>query len=331
MPINDLKDRVSAVHVTTKKAAMEKLPESQLNSTLVPKLSAAFDSIATTMAIDSIESQAAGEGIVQEIALEDVAKAIQSKDPEYIVGLLAMLGLLPLSDEPALKFAAYVKNLQDPDVELEAKIDGWFMTDSEEKLSENLQELIAVAQEKDREEDEDFMKDLQDVQMLLITMPNGGLTHNSSRDEVRTTVTNAARGAMKNNPKVTFSQSRLDEATDMIMAVLDKNPGLVVTGAQVQQDGEINFVFAKNAVVMGLKMMPDAAFEPMKLRGEAATVSPALKVFTEKPGDITNNMLKGAVVKEAVGRNASVVPAQDESSTMSSPFSMSPFNTGCKR
>ncbi len=346
MSMNYSKDGVLSVHATAQQAATTKLPglavlaeipESQLNGALKPRLAADFDKVVTTIAMGQLESEGMGEVMVQEIALEDVKKAMQDQDAEYIVGMLTMLGLMPLPDDPELKakaFAAYVRNIQDDNPELEAIIDGWFFADSEEKLAENREQLQHDNQAKEDKEDAAFMKDFQHAQMVEIALPLAGLNSRSSRGEVVNALNLAVVTAKQKNPQVKYNMGRLKEAENMVMMLLEKHPELTVTKIKVQQDGEINLVFAKGAVLSGLRILPDAAFESVKVRGEAATsVAPALMFFTDKSNDIANKVFKGdAVTTAAAGANHNMVTAAaKEEGPVNSPFKTNPFDMSCGR
>lgn len=355
------KDRVSAVHEASKNAGIAKLPSYilsnekiagvEIKNPLKDNLSSAFDRVVTTMGMQNpLESEAATETIAQEIAAEDVVKEMQKKDPEYVVSLLTMLGLVPAADDPEAKaraFKAYVRNIQDCDPVLEAKIDGWLKEDNDEKLAENLQELIASAQEKDFKEDQQFMKDLQDEQNLLISiapevmpLPEGGLTSKSTRDEVEQSVNKVFDAMAAKNPKATFSRARRNEVVEQMYITLQNNPGMKIEGYESHANGEVNFFLERGAQCMGLKIMPDAAYEEMKLKGESATVAPALQIFTEKPGDISNNFAKSTEVKAAVGANPEIITATkmdvidnsvpEANTSFSNPFNMNPLDTNCK-
>lgn len=323
------KDRVSAAHEASKSAGIAKLPSYifsnekiagvEFKNPLKDNLSSAFDRAVTTMGIQNpLESEAASETIAQEFAAKDIVNEMQGQDPEYVVSLLTMLGLMPAADDPetkAIAFKAYVKNIQDCDPVLEAKIDSWAKEDSEEKLAENLKELIASAQKADFKEDQQFMRDIQDEQNLLISLapeviniPKGGLNKDSSRPDIRLALDQAVKVAKQRNPKAEFSEKRLVEM-ELLMHSILKDSDITSEEIHVSHDGEINFVLSRSAQCMGLKIMPDAVYEEMKLKGEAATVQPGLKIFTEKPGDISNNFSKGTEVKAAVGANPEIVTA----------------------
>lgn len=376
--MENLKDRVSNVHEASKNAAIARLPGFDLVGAMaqvglvsklqdrgfIDKLSAGFDNVVSTMAISPAESDAASEVIAQHISKEDMLKEMKGKDPEYVVSMLSMLGLMPAPDNPELKakaFAMYVRVIQDNDPELLAKIEGWEMEDMQKKLSEELRELILKEQKIDEAADKRFMLDLQDEQNLLIateqsvvTVPGGGLHSESSLDDCRNVVRDAvqdskAKVADRNGrsngknirPEPKFSSERLEQIATFMHSMIKNNPGMKIESYQINPDGEINFYVTQNARVMGLRIPTDAAFEEMKMKGEAATVAPGLMFYTEKPNDLSNNFTKGFEAKSAVGAvvaqrehgdDPEVPNATSENDRgYSTPFNTNPYNTDCTR